>query len=169
MCRLFSVVSLLLYSDIPASVLRIASALTTLEYTPDLMASKDYYKGKTSFVNGGVAHIASHASVDVAADAETQALRQYVPHKSLRIIYTNVIIFQDKSLYSEICHLRNTLQKLTERSIRKSIVAFLNALNQAKDVFSTKAESIWPRGSAAVVVSVHTLKAVRPARGVNGF
>lgn len=57
--------------------LKIASALTTIEYTPELIASKQFYNGITSWVNGGVANIVSDTSIDLAANAETQALRQY--------------------------------------------------------------------------------------------
>jgi hypothetical protein len=59
------------------SSLKIASALNTIEYTPELIASKQFYSGTTSFVNGGVANIVSDTSIDLAANAETQALRQY--------------------------------------------------------------------------------------------
>ncbi|PMD32238.1 hypothetical protein L207DRAFT_518654 [Hyaloscypha variabilis F] len=57
--------------------LKIASALNTIEYTPELIASKEFYNETTSFVNGGVANIVSDTSIDLAANAETQALRQY--------------------------------------------------------------------------------------------
>jgi hypothetical protein len=62
--------------------LKIASALTTIEYTPELIASKQFYSGTTSFVNGGVANIVSDTSIDLAANAETQALRQYAVSKT---------------------------------------------------------------------------------------
>ncbi|KAE8444814.1 hypothetical protein EG329_014168 [Mollisiaceae sp. DMI_Dod_QoI] len=72
-----------------ASALKIASALNTIEYTPELIASQDYWNGSTvSIVNGGVANIVSDTTVDLAANAETQALRQFSTHKNLRIIYT---------------------------------------------------------------------------------
>lgn len=72
-----------------ASALKDASSLSTIEYTPELIAKQDYLKGvDVSFTNGGVANIVSDTSVDVASNAETQALRQYATHKNLRIIYT---------------------------------------------------------------------------------
>lgn len=73
-----------------ASGLKIASSLTTIEYTPELVASQDYYNGTTpvSIVNGGVANLFSDSSIDLAGNAETQALVQFATHKDLRIIYT---------------------------------------------------------------------------------
>lgn len=73
-----------------ASSLKIASALNVIEYTPELIAKQDYYKGTDTIniVNGGVANIVSDTSIDLASNAETQALRQYATHKNLRIIYT---------------------------------------------------------------------------------
>jgi len=72
-----------------ASALKDASALSTIEYTPELIAKQDFLKGiDVSFTNGGVANIVSDTSVDIASNAETQALRQYANHKNLRIIYT---------------------------------------------------------------------------------
>ncbi|KAK3934837.1 hypothetical protein QBC46DRAFT_68441 [Diplogelasinospora grovesii] len=70
------------------AALKIASALNTIEYTPELIASKDYFSGTVSITNGGVANIVSDTSIDLAANAETQALRQFANHKNLRIIYT---------------------------------------------------------------------------------
>lgn len=70
------------YSAFQASGLKIASALNTIEYTPELIASKQFYTGTTSFVNGGVANIVSDTSIDLAANAETQALRQYAVSRS---------------------------------------------------------------------------------------
>ncbi|CZR65593.1 uncharacterized protein PAC_15493 [Phialocephala subalpina] len=74
--------------------LRIAGNLQVIEYTPELIASQDYFNGSTvSFVNGGVATIVTDTSIDLAANAETQALRQFSPHKNLRIIYTVVEVY----------------------------------------------------------------------------
>ncbi|TVY83870.1 hypothetical protein LSUE1_G001799 [Lachnellula suecica] len=251
-----------------ASALKIASALTTIEYTPELVASQDYYKGgSVSITNGGVANIVSDTSIDLAANAETQALRQYSSHKNLRIIYTvaevayrlvankkgvttlkdlkgkkigtipstsaayfvekylasaglqdsdytvvsggqclsspcgagtlpymlaqgtvdavgmweptvelaieaagtaNVIIFSDKSIYREIFNLHSTADKLKDPTTRKSIVAFLRALDQAEVVFTNNASSVWPRVASAIGVNVSLLKAVWPIHTFNG-
>jgi ABC-type nitrate/sulfonate/bicarbonate transport system substrate-binding protein len=71
------------------SALRIASALNTIEYTPELIASQDYANGSTfTIVNGQLANLVSDTSIDLAANAETQALRQFATHKNIRIIYT---------------------------------------------------------------------------------
>lgn len=72
-----------------ASALKVASSLATIEYTPELVAKQDFLKGiDVSITNGGVANIVSDTSIDLASNAETQALRQYATHKNLRIIYT---------------------------------------------------------------------------------
>lgn len=72
-----------------ASALRIASALSTIEYTPELIASQDFANGSTfTIVNGQLANLVSDTSIDLAANAETQALRQFATHKNVRIIYT---------------------------------------------------------------------------------
>jgi ABC-type nitrate/sulfonate/bicarbonate transport system substrate-binding protein len=52
------------------------------------IASKQFYTGITSFADGGEANIISDTSINLAAKAETQALRQYATHKDLRIICT---------------------------------------------------------------------------------
>jgi hypothetical protein len=114
MHRLLFLGLVLLHSIFLGSSLKIASALNTIEYTPELIASKQFYTGTPSFVNGGVANIVSDTSIDLAANAETQALREYAvstrphrphtflpirnpssgllaqTHKNLRIIYTVV-------------------------------------------------------------------------------
>ena len=80
---------LIFWSSI-VSGLKIAST-SWVEYTPELVASKQFYNGTVSFVaNGGVANLVSDTSVDLASNAETQALRQYATHKDVRIIYTVV-------------------------------------------------------------------------------
>ncbi|KAH8890470.1 periplasmic binding protein-like II [Thozetella sp. PMI_491] len=71
-----------------SGALKISSALSTIEYTPEAIAIKDFFKGSASISNGGVANIVSDKTIDLASNAETQALRQYATHKNLRIIYT---------------------------------------------------------------------------------
>ncbi|OAA56298.1 NMT1/THI5-like protein [Niveomyces insectorum RCEF 264] len=94
-----SAVSLLLAATgaaVPAAaILRIASALSVIEYTPELWAIQHAAANGSSsatplatIVNGGVASIVSDTSIDLASNAETQALRQFATHKNLRIIYT---------------------------------------------------------------------------------
>ena len=77
MYRILALCLVVFHSAFLVFSLKIASSLTTIEYTPELIASKQFYTGTTSFVNGGVANIVSDTSVDLAANAETQALRQY--------------------------------------------------------------------------------------------
>ena len=73
-----------------ACALKIASNLETIEYTPELIAIQDYLNKNisASIVSGGVANLWSDSSIDLASNAETQALRNYASHKNLRIIYT---------------------------------------------------------------------------------
>lgn len=74
-----------------AAALKISGNLAVIEYTPELVAAEDYYsKGEITFSNGGVAEIVRDSSIHLAANAETQALRQYANHRNLRIIY-NVV------------------------------------------------------------------------------
>jgi len=70
--------------------LKIASNLETIEYTPELVAIQDYLNKSisASIVSGGVPTLFSDSSIDLASNAETQALRNYASHKNLRIIYT---------------------------------------------------------------------------------
>jgi len=71
----------------PAAALSIAAAFAVIEYTPMLVARDDFYRGgPVTFSNGGVANI--FGGLDLAGNAETQALRQFAVHKNLRIIYT---------------------------------------------------------------------------------
>jgi hypothetical protein len=70
------------------TALKIAASLGIIEYTPEVIANQDYFNNSATFVNGGVAAILSDTSIDLATNAETQALRQYGTHKNLRIIYT---------------------------------------------------------------------------------
>lgn len=72
------------------AALKIAGSFNVLEYNPLLIATQDYYKGNAQVVNGGVADLFGSSNIDLAGNAETQALRQYANHKNLRIIYTVV-------------------------------------------------------------------------------
>lgn len=86
--RLTSLLSLLaLLPSIYAS-LKVASALNVIEWSPEQIAKEDFYNGSVTIVNGGVPNLFSDTSVDLATNAETQALRNYASHKNLRIIYT---------------------------------------------------------------------------------
>ncbi len=75
-----------------AATLKIASALGVIEYTPELWAIRHASSSSSgavaSITNGGVANIVTDTSIDLASNAETQALRQFASHRSLRIIYT---------------------------------------------------------------------------------
>ncbi|KAK7183342.1 periplasmic binding protein-like II [Paraphaeosphaeria sporulosa] len=71
------------------SALKIATSLQWIEHTPQAYAIKNFYKGSSpaTLSSGGVANLASDSSIDLAANAETQGLKQYANHKSLRLIY----------------------------------------------------------------------------------
>jgi ABC-type nitrate/sulfonate/bicarbonate transport system substrate-binding protein len=78
---------------LPASALKIATSLQWIEYTPQPYAIKNFYKGDTpaTLQSGGVMTLASSPrSVDLAANAETQGLKQFANHKDLRLIYVIV-------------------------------------------------------------------------------
>ena len=79
---------LLALSPTVTSGLKIASVLQYIEYTPEKIAAQDFYKGEVTFSSGGIANIVSGSSIDLGANAETQALRNFPSHKNLRIIAT---------------------------------------------------------------------------------
>ncbi|KAF2648982.1 hypothetical protein K491DRAFT_669690 [Lophiostoma macrostomum CBS 122681] len=70
------------------AALKIASALSVIEWTPEKIAKEDFYNGSVTISNGGVPNLFSDTTIDLASNAETQALRNYASHKNLRIIYT---------------------------------------------------------------------------------
>ncbi|KAF2639901.1 periplasmic binding protein-like II [Massarina eburnea CBS 473.64] len=77
-------------SSIPAVLgLKIGSSLQWIEHTPQPYAISKFYKGTSSasLISGGVANLGSDTSFDLAANAETQGLKQYVSHKNIRLIY----------------------------------------------------------------------------------
>jgi ABC-type nitrate/sulfonate/bicarbonate transport system substrate-binding protein len=78
---------LALLPSIPA--LKIATSLQWIEHTPQPYAIKNFYKGSSaaSLSSGGVANLGSDKSFDLAANAETQGLKQYASHKNIRLIY----------------------------------------------------------------------------------
>ncbi|KAH8727877.1 hypothetical protein GQ44DRAFT_676918 [Phaeosphaeriaceae sp. PMI808] len=70
--------------------LRVATSLQWIEHTPQPYAIKHFYKGKTTatLTSGGVANLASDATgLDLAANAETQGLKQFANHRNVRLIY----------------------------------------------------------------------------------
>jgi ABC-type nitrate/sulfonate/bicarbonate transport system substrate-binding protein len=73
-----------------ASALKIGSSLQWIEHTPQPYAINNFYNGSSTatLVTGGVANLGSDTSFDLAANAETQGLKQYVAHKNIRLIYT---------------------------------------------------------------------------------
>ncbi len=89
--------SVLLAALVPALVeragvatgLKISTSLQWIEHTPQPYAIRNFYKGSTtaSLVSGGVASLGVDRSVDLAANAETQGLRNYASRRSLRLIY----------------------------------------------------------------------------------
>ncbi|PVI00110.1 periplasmic binding protein-like II [Periconia macrospinosa] len=69
--------------------LRIATSLQWIEHTPQAYAIANFYKGQSaaSLISGGVANLATDSTFDLAANAETQGLKQYHNHKNIRLIY----------------------------------------------------------------------------------
>ncbi|KAK0721099.1 hypothetical protein B0H67DRAFT_644262 [Lasiosphaeris hirsuta] len=74
-----------------ASALRLACNTAWIEHTPQAYTFKNTYKGDTPgvLVSGGAASL-SDASIDLAANAETQGLKQYATHRNYRLIYVIV-------------------------------------------------------------------------------
>ncbi|KAH7081605.1 hypothetical protein BKA63DRAFT_540617 [Paraphoma chrysanthemicola] len=74
----------------PSIALRIATSLQWIEHTPQPYAIKNFYKGssKATLTSGGVANLGSEPKdFDLAANAETQGLKQYANHRNIRLIY----------------------------------------------------------------------------------
>lgn len=70
--------------------LKIGADTVTIEHTPSILAIRDFYNGSTpaTIVEGGVPGLLRDRTIDVATNAETQSLRNYVNNKDLRIIFT---------------------------------------------------------------------------------
>ncbi|KAF1848393.1 periplasmic binding protein-like II [Cucurbitaria berberidis CBS 394.84] len=79
---------LLLYLHHGAA-LKVATSLAWIEHTPQPYAIKNFYKGSSSatLTSGGVANLGTDKSFDLAANAETQGLKQYASHRKIRLIY----------------------------------------------------------------------------------
>jgi len=89
--KLVGLASLLLGAHVES--LKIATSLQWIEYTPQAYAIKNFYKGDSpaTLQSGGVMTLASSPkSVDLAANAETQGLKQFANHRDLRLIYVIV-------------------------------------------------------------------------------
>jgi ABC-type nitrate/sulfonate/bicarbonate transport system substrate-binding protein len=91
MCLLFRNLLAPLFTLFQLSLsLRIASSLAWIEHTPQPYAINNFYKGSTAvtLTSGGVADLASDPkNFDLAANAETQGLKQYANHRNIRLIY----------------------------------------------------------------------------------
>ncbi|KAF2865767.1 hypothetical protein BDV95DRAFT_632148 [Massariosphaeria phaeospora] len=83
--------SLLVFALLSAtlSALNIATSLQWIEHTPQPYAIANFYNGSSRAVltSGGVADLGTNATYDLAANAETQGLRQYAQRRNLRLIY----------------------------------------------------------------------------------
>ncbi|KAH7390722.1 hypothetical protein BKA66DRAFT_510769 [Pyrenochaeta sp. MPI-SDFR-AT-0127] len=80
--------SVFLYLDLGVA-LKIASSLVWIEHTPQPYAIRNFYRGVTpaNLTSGGVANLGNDTTIDVAANAETQGLKQYANHRNIRLIY----------------------------------------------------------------------------------
>lgn len=74
---------------LPTTALRIASSLDWIEHTPQRYAIEHFYEGSSpaSLVSGGVYTLARDDSFDLAANAETQGLKQLTGNRGIRLIY----------------------------------------------------------------------------------
>lgn len=72
------------------NALKVAANTMWIEHTPLRVAGTDFYKGSSAYsiVNGGVPSLFSDSSVDLGANAETQALNNFGSHRNLRTVYT---------------------------------------------------------------------------------
>ncbi|KAK3985763.1 hypothetical protein QBC44DRAFT_403989 [Cladorrhinum sp. PSN332] len=72
-----------------SAALTISAALNVIEYVPLLTTSQDFYPASSQavFINGGVANIVRNTTIDLAGNAETQALRHFANNTSLRILW----------------------------------------------------------------------------------
>jgi ABC-type nitrate/sulfonate/bicarbonate transport system substrate-binding protein len=112
---------------------------------------------------GTLPYMLQHGSID--------AIGMWEPTVQLAIDAigeSNLAVFQNKTIYREIFNLHTTATKLKDAATRKSIVAFLKALNQAENIYNTDPSSILSQVSAAVGVSVAVLKEVWPVHTFNG-
>lgn len=74
---------------LPTDALRIASNLDWVEHTPQRYAIEHFYEGSSpaSLVTGGVYSLPRDNSFDLAANAETQGLKQLSGNRNIRLIY----------------------------------------------------------------------------------
>ncbi|WP_437949655.1 ABC transporter substrate-binding protein [Sorangium sp. So ce296] len=72
----------------PFPSLKITSDTASIEFTPVLVASQDFYPGEATVDSGGIVSLLNDDSIDLGTNAETQTLRQSVAHPNLRIIFT---------------------------------------------------------------------------------
>jgi sulfonate transport system substrate-binding protein len=108
--------------------LQVYGNTTTIELAPVLMALNGYYKGPAALTNGGIPNLFSAsndaASVIVATNAETQALRQSVDHTDLRIIFT-----VSSGLYRIVAKRSSGIKTLADLKGKK-VGTFLNTSSQ---------------------------------------
>ncbi len=65
MHRLSSLLGLLVPSILVSGLLKIASDLETIEYTPTRVAAEDWYEGEVRFVAGGIGALVRDDTVDL--------------------------------------------------------------------------------------------------------
>ncbi|KAK4226059.1 hypothetical protein QBC38DRAFT_529719 [Podospora fimiseda] len=73
-----------------SATLNIAAVLAWIEHVPLLVTTQDFYPASSQppvLINGGVAELVSNDTIDLAANAETQAVRGFAKNDSLRIIW----------------------------------------------------------------------------------
>ncbi|KAF2845401.1 hypothetical protein T440DRAFT_460350 [Plenodomus tracheiphilus IPT5] len=87
--QLFLLLNALLLQPHCGFGLKIATSLQWIEHTPQPYAIKHFYNGSSpaTLTSGGVANLGTDKSFDLAANAETQGLKQYATHRNIRLIY----------------------------------------------------------------------------------
>ncbi|CAG8951862.1 hypothetical protein HYFRA_00005666 [Hymenoscyphus fraxineus] len=94
--------------------LKIASSLQWIEHTPQPYTLTHFYHTPSVLTTGGVANLTTDPTIDLAANAETQGLKQYAVHKNLRLIYVLVEV-----PYRLVAHRNKNKNKNNTSSISK--------------------------------------------------
>jgi ABC-type nitrate/sulfonate/bicarbonate transport system substrate-binding protein len=82
----------LLHLPTPTLSLRIACSQQWVEHTPLVYAARNFYNpaaassDTATITNGGVPNLSSDRTIDLAANAETQGLKNYARNKNIRLI-----------------------------------------------------------------------------------